>query len=181
LLDLIDRLARLARTGRQQSDVVPAQREALSYLARANRFSRTPSALAIYLGVTKGTVSQTVIALERRGYLTKTANPADARSVRLDLTGRGRDALFEVPVEPLARAMQSLPAARRTEIDSALVTLLSSMIAETGGRPFGLCKLCRHFEGDGRHPAGGPHRCRLLDEPLSIADSELICAEQQAA
>ena len=179
MLDVIDRLSRLVRAGRQQTDMVPAQREALSYLSRANRFSRTPGALAQYFGATKGTVSQTVIALERRGLVKKEVNPADARSVRIDLTEHGRELAFEAPVEPLARAMQSLSGPRRAEIDQAFSVLLSAMITENGGKTFGVCRMCRHFEQVGRHPAGGPHRCRLLDAPLSTADSELICADQR--
>ncbi len=181
MLDIIDRLSRLARSGRQRDELIPAQREALSYLARANRFSRTPGALAQYLGTTKGTVSQTLMALERRGFLAKVANPADARSVQLDLTEAGRAALLEAPVEFVARAVQSLPGSKRSEVDEAFSSLLAAMVAETGGRPFGVCKSCRYFEVDGQHPEGGPHRCRLLDLPLSATDSELICAEQQAA
>lgn len=181
MLDIIDRLSRLARSGRQRDELIPAQREALSYLARANRFSRTPGALAQYLGTTKGTASQTLIALERRGFIAKVANPADARSVQLELTEAGRTALLEVPVEPVARAMQSLSGPRRSDIDEVFTSLLAAMVAETGGRSFGVCKTCRYFEAEGQHPKGGPHRCRLLDLPLSTADADLICAEQQLA
>ena len=38
----------------------------LFYLNQANRFSNTPQALTEYLGLTKGTVSQTVLVLESR-------------------------------------------------------------------------------------------------------------------
>lgn len=63
---LIDRLDRLARNGEVSGDLNPAQWEALRFVSRANRFSRTPAALAEYLGSTRGTVSQTLIALEKR-------------------------------------------------------------------------------------------------------------------
>ncbi|CAH2394963.1 hypothetical protein [Mesorhizobium ventifaucium] len=51
---LIDRLERLARSGEQSGRLNPAQWDALRYLARANRFSRTPAALANYLASTRG-------------------------------------------------------------------------------------------------------------------------------
>ena len=41
--------------------------QALIYLSKANRYSNTPQALADYLGLTKGTVSQTLLLLDRRG------------------------------------------------------------------------------------------------------------------
>ena len=67
----LERLTRLMRAGEHEGGLNPAQWEALRYLARANRFSRTPAALADFLGTTRGTVSQTVIALERTGHLTR--------------------------------------------------------------------------------------------------------------
>ena len=45
----------------------PVHLQALIYLARANRYSNTPQALAEYLGLTKGTVSQTLLLLDRQG------------------------------------------------------------------------------------------------------------------
>jgi predicted transcriptional regulator len=60
---LIDRLERLTRAG-EGLGLNPAQWEALRFLARANRFSRSPAAVADYLASTRGTVSQTLIALE---------------------------------------------------------------------------------------------------------------------
>ncbi len=41
--ELIDRLERLVRASEQAGDLNPAQWEVLRYLARANRFSRTPA------------------------------------------------------------------------------------------------------------------------------------------
>ena len=55
---LIDRLERLTRFGEQSGDLNPAQWEALRYMGQANRFSRTPAALADYLASTRGTISR---------------------------------------------------------------------------------------------------------------------------
>ncbi|MEZ5925167.1 MAG: MarR family transcriptional regulator [Hyphomicrobiaceae bacterium] len=178
-LDRIDRLARIVRLPRHQGEMSPAQWEALSYLARANLPSRTPGALALYLGATKGTVSQTVIALERRGLIEKTENPTDRRSVRLDLTTAGRELLSEAPIEPLARALQSLTSEQRRGIEHALDLVLRVMVTEGAARPFGRCRDCRHFSDAADPGAAEPFQCRLLAIPLSQADGELICAEQQ--
>src|SRR5690606_7500665 len=58
------------------------QLEALIFFSTANRYSDTVGALTEYLGVTKGTVSQTVMALERRGLVEKVPDPNDGRIVR---------------------------------------------------------------------------------------------------
>lgn len=83
---LIDRLERLARGADTGGAVNPAQWTALRYLARANRFSRTPAALAEFMQSTRGTVSQTLIALEHKSLLTRTQNERDRRSIDLALT-----------------------------------------------------------------------------------------------
>ncbi len=84
---LIERLDRLVRSGESGHGLNPAQWEALRYLARANRFSRNPAALADYLGSTRGTVSQTLIALEQKGHVARTswALHAGTRTLRVEV------------------------------------------------------------------------------------------------
>ena len=57
---LVDRLGRMAHGMQYASGLNPAQWEALRFIARANRYSRSPGAIARYLGTTRGTVSQTL-------------------------------------------------------------------------------------------------------------------------
>ena len=67
--ELIDRLGRMTRELQYVDGLNPAQWEALRYLNRANRYSRTPGGVADFLGATKGTISQTVSALESKGLI----------------------------------------------------------------------------------------------------------------
>lgn len=178
-LDLVERLARLVGQTGHAHGMKPAQWDALRYLARANRFSRTPGALTAYLGATKGTVSQTVIALERAGLVEKSPHPGDRRSVRLELTPAGRAMLDSDRIETLRRTLTRLAPSRAEALEDGLQALLAGLVAEGGGRPFGLCRACRHFGEDARGP--GRHACRLLGENLSSAESDQICVEQEAA
>jgi DNA-binding MarR family transcriptional regulator len=84
-----------------------AQRGALAYLARANQFSRAPSNVADYLCTTRGTASQTLKALERKGFVVKVVSPADKRSIAYDITEKGQLAL-ETP-SALDAALATLP------------------------------------------------------------------------
>lgn len=86
IASLIERLVRLLRSEEFDSGLIPAQWEALRYLARCNRFSDSPAALAAYMGSTRGTVSQTVRALERKGLVEKTPRQGEGRSVTLGLS-----------------------------------------------------------------------------------------------
>src|SRR5215475_13325329 len=63
---------------------------ALRYFARANPFSRTPSAFAAFQATTRGTASQAIKALEAGGYLVRQRSKADGRSVSLRLTSKGK-------------------------------------------------------------------------------------------
>ena len=175
---LLERLARILQNETHAAGLKPTQWEALRYLARANRFSRNPSALTAYLGTTKGTVSQTLNALERKGLLVKKTDPADRRQVDIDLTEKARQLLDEDPIHALTDAMASLPAGRRDGLSKGLQTVLEEALRRRGGRPFGVCRSCRFFRVD--DSGGGHHRCGLLDVPLSDADSQLICVEQEA-
>lgn len=174
---LIERLGRLLRTGDHATGLNPVQAEALRYLARANRFSRTPAALADYLGSTRGTVSQTLLALEAKGLIERQANARDGRSILLALTKSGSRFLDSDPVRALAKTIDATGADARLADD--LEAGLRAAIAERGGRAFGACHTCRHFRRDQRTGAA-PHHCALLDEALREGDAFAICVEQSA-
>lgn len=167
---LVERLARLVRAGDFETGLNPAQWEALRYLLRANRFSRTPAALSDYLNSSRGTVSQTLIALEEKGLVEKTKSEKDARSFLLSLTKKGRDLLMGDNEGALAGDIDMTGGA--PALAAALEDALARAIRRRGGKAFGVCKTCRHFERD-----GPSRRCALLDEPLTAQDAEAICAE----
>jgi DNA-binding MarR family transcriptional regulator len=177
---LIDRLDRLVRGG-ESAELNPAQWEALRYLARANRFSRTPAALAEYFGSTRGTASQTLIALETKGFVTRTKSERDGRSLAVALTALGTRTLRKDPIDALAAQLAEAAGTGVEQLAIVLRETLRSLVVRNGHRPFGACHACRHFRAaGGDHPAM-PHRCALLDEPLSAADSAAICVEQEPA
>lgn len=175
---LIERFGRLLRAGDHATGLNPAQAEALRYLARANRFSRTPAALAEYLGSTRGTVSQTLLALEAKGMIERKANARDGRSIMLEITPSGMEFIGDDPVRMLSRTIDAGGAASRLADD--LEAGLRAFLVERGGRAFGACHTCRHFRLNQRS-GNQPHHCALLDEPLREGDKMMICLEQSDA
>jgi DNA-binding MarR family transcriptional regulator len=169
---LVERLARLSRAGGFEAGMNPAQWEALRYLSRANRFSRTPAALADYLQSSRGTVSQTLIALEEKRLVKKARARADARSVTLALTDKGRRLLRKDGERALAADIDA--GGEAAALAAALEGALTRALARRGGKPFGVCKTCRHFRRDGE-----TRRCALLEVPLDASDAEAICAEME--
>ena len=178
----LERLARLMRAGEHEEGLNPAQWEALRYLSRANRFSNSPGALTSYLGATKGTISQTLKALERKGFVSKTTREGEKRSVVLVLTPKGQDTLARDPWARLTQAAGELSDKSRRRLAKGLRALLQKELARGGHHSFGLCATCRFFRENGLDAdARGPHQCMLLDEPLSQPDSRRICVEHEPA
>ena len=81
ILLLVGRLVQkpTAMTG----ELSPAQWMALRFFARADSFSRTPSAFAEFQATTRGTASQAIKTLEAGGYLVRQRSQADGRSAIL--------------------------------------------------------------------------------------------------
>ncbi len=176
---LLERLSRVLQNEAHAGGLKPTQWEALRYLARANRFSRSPTAVTAYLGVTKGTVSQTLNALERKGLIRKAADPGDRRNLTIEVTPAGTALLARDPVEALIQSAGKLSAQQRRDLSVGLETLLKAALDRRGGRPFGPCRSCRFFQKRAR--GGAPHRCALLEVPLTGEDSARICIEQEPA
>ena len=179
IANLVERIGQLIRSNEQLGDLYPAQWAALRYLARANRFSRNPIALARYLGTTRGTTSQTLIALERKGYVTRTPSERDKRSVDLDVTAEGQDKLAEDPIAQVAEIADEVLGRAAAATRDQLARLLQRLIELNEGRMFGQCHTCRHFRRGAGNGKATPHMCGLLEVGLSEADSGLICVEQE--
>ncbi len=171
---LLERLARLAANDSWEGGLNPTQVAILSYLHRANRFSRAPSHVADYLGATRGTVSQSLKSLRDKGLVRESRSASDRRSISFDLTEAGEAIAAER--SRLDRALERMPDAERAALSAGLADLLRAMLAAGGGRPFGICRDCRHH----RHGADGRY-CALLEVPLAEEEAGLICHEQAPA
>ena len=174
---LLERIGRLLTTEAHAEGLLPVHWEALRYLQRANRFSMTAAALTTYLGLTKGTVSQTLKALETKGLVGKRVNSKDRRSNHLSLTAKGRRLLSSDPLTATIEAVEQLGNSTQRALDNGLQALLSARLAAQHRQPFGQCRNCVYFAR--RHQHGEPHYCQLLNEPLAKSDADLICFEQQ--
>ncbi len=179
LHDYLERLCNLARAQARAAvtdpGLQPVQLEALRYLARCNRYSNTPLAVAEYLGSTKGTVSQTLMVLESKGLVTKETDARDRRVIHLELTRRGLEVLAgAIPGPTLRHAAADLSGPRLESLVAGLRGLLRAIQAANGLRSFGACASCRF---NGQTPEG--YRCGLTGEALAESDLGKICREHE--
>ena len=178
----LERLSRLMRGAEFADGLNPAQWEALRFLARANRFSNSPGALTRYLGATKGTISQTVKALERKRLIEKSERPGEKRSVVLRLTQTGGAMAAKDPWSALAATLDALGGKTRRRMEKGLAEMLAQEIGRRAAPSFGSCTTCRFWRAEGRgDDTRGPHLCMLFDEPITAAETLQICIAHEPA
>ena len=176
IAELVLQLGRIASAEALAAELTPVQWAGLRYFARANRFSRTPSAFAAFHATTRGTASQTIKNLEARGYLARMRSVTDRRSVHLVLTEKARAALENDLFETLVRAVDTLPLGARVQVANALQRMLGQVALQRGIPTFGSCASCTHLEGDdcGRERQE-IYACGFSSEPLLPEELDGIC------
>ncbi len=175
IAELVERLGRIAHGLQYASGLNPAQWEALRFIARANRFSRYPGAIARYLGTTRGTVSQTLIALESKGYIARMRCAADRRAIAIELTENGRALIEEDPLFLVLRAADGLSCEAQSQLADGLEGLIRAVQDAKGIPETGPCLNCVHFRPAAAGPPEGHCHCALNDAPLSPPETHQLC------
>lgn len=180
---LLERLGALihqsVREDAARHGLLPIHVQVLGYLAQANRYSDLPIAIAEYFGITRGTVSQSLAVLERKGMLVKRPDPKHGRRIHLELTAAGRAVLEDSWAQRLDAALQAVGGEEgegERELETGLRRVLTELQRLNGQRAFGICRQCVHFQGT---PANAT--CGLTGEPLAEEQTGRLCREWQAA
>jgi len=177
LFNVIERLANLlrqeTRAAGQGLGLQPVQQEALYYLSTCNRYSDTTLAVTEYLGLTKGTVSQSLKVLENKSLIIRKKDDNDKRITHLKVTPTGSAFLAETcPPAKFSQAVIALSEKEQSEATVLLTGLLRSYQTSTERTAFGVCKNCQY-----NHSSADGIVCGLTNEALSIQDTRLICRE----
>ena len=173
----LERLARLLRQSGHAKGLNPVQWEALRYLNRCNVLSHSPGAMAKYLGSTKGTVSQTIKALEKKALLTKLVDPKDSRGVALYLTDAGKALLADDDLNVVKADIAELSDKTRRRFDRALDSLLEQARLRHGEPQFGTCLSCRYYR---EASSGLAAHCMKVNAAVTPHETTLICVEHVA-
>jgi DNA-binding MarR family transcriptional regulator len=181
--ELLLLLGRLVQADGYDGELSPAQWMALRFFARANSFSRTPSAFAEFQATTRGTASQAIKALEAGGYLVRQRSQADGRSVTLRLTDKGHEVVARDPFEVLVRAVDSLNVQEQTAMRDALHHVLTTIAASGAHQHFGVCQDCAYLGGEMYGDSTSASRsalgCLLFGVPIEPEDAGLLCVHFQ--
>lgn len=143
----------------------------LYYLMRCNGYSNTPAAITEYLGLTKGTVSQSLKKLESEGWLRKESDSRDKRVVHLVLMPKASEVMQGVMQETQPQPWDS-SAFSEEQLKTVFLEYLRTMQKNQGARLFGECRFCQfHQQQNGRL------WCGLTGEPIPTESVTLICRE----
>ena len=176
LLELVERLGNLMRSELRKAgsdeSLQPVHLQALIYLSKANRYSNTPQALADYLGLTKGTVSQTLLLLDRRGLIERFEDDIDRRVVRLRLSSAGESMLAESqPALAWQNATRNISPNRIRNATSALREALVTLQEDNEGSVFGECSSCSFCQKLSQRI----YRCGQMGDRLSGPETRKLC------
>ncbi|MEJ6395934.1 MarR family transcriptional regulator [Gymnodinialimonas sp. 2305UL16-5] len=171
IAELLVHVARAARSEDGKSELTAAQWTCLRFFARANRDTRTPSNFASFQATTRGTASQIIKSLEKRGVIVRRQSDRDKRSVCFDLTQAGRDILVKDPLSDLMRVIDDLSVEERNRFLKTLSRLASTLAEAREVPAFGTCTDCSHFS-----TTGGTGYCACLSAELATDEIDKLCA-----
>ncbi|NOR70880.1 MAG: MarR family transcriptional regulator [Methylomarinum sp.] len=174
---LIERISTLLRSEERKKysalGLQPVHGQVLDYLSNCNKHSDTPATVAEFLSLTKGTVSQSIQVLERKGYLEKQQDTEDRRSIHLKLLPSGHDLVAEFkPLDIFQKAEEQVAQQKFSSLGDALKQTLIALQQSNHSKTFGLCNTCSHFAEEDNH-----YLCHLTKEPLEYPDINKICKE----
>ena len=177
---LLERVAGLLRTEARnllsEHGLQPVQFEALNYLSNCNRYSDTLMGVTEYLGQTKGTVSQTLKVLEKKGLIKKVPDQTDKRVAHMSLTTAGRKLVKDIRSSTLIKsASEHVDTKDAALLEKSLQVLLNSMQQANDFKTFGQCATCKH----NIKQSSTETICGLTKETLSRKEVELICREHE--
>ncbi len=133
----------------------PAQWAALRYFAQANASARSVVAFARHHGTTKGTASQTIAALQKKGLLDRQPSREDRRSVTMNLTEHGRAILAHDPLNELAEAIAVLDDSQHDALADGLDHVLRTLLVRRAQRTADRTATHHDPDADGHGEEGG--------------------------
>ena len=171
IAELLVHVGRAARSEDARSELTAAQWTCLRFFARANGSTRTPSRFASFQATTRGTASQIIKSLERKGLVARTRSERDRRSVSFDLTEHGHAMLSRDPLRDLIGLIDGLASDDRERFLDTLTRLAFGLALRREVPAFGTCQDCSHFG-----KSGGSAYCACMAEELAADEMTKLCA-----
>jgi DNA-binding MarR family transcriptional regulator len=184
LMDGLDRFASAMRAEVRRSvasrGLNPAQ-DAILRLLLARPAGLRVRVLAGHLGVRQPTVTDSVIALERKGLVRRQADPADARATIVKVTPDAVARPAAAVPSLAAAALANLTEAEQASLLQTLIKLIWSLQLRQAIPPQRICVTCKYFRPNVHPEPAEPHHCAFVDAPFGNRALRLDCAEHEQA
>ncbi len=178
----LERLARAQRAHRQrvatERGLTPLQLDLVTTLADGVPPDPVVGRLAIEVGVSQPTVTDSLRTLERKGLVERRRDPADGRRASVVLTALGRALTNDLggPHDEVTAAIATLPAETQEVVLQTLLVVIARFVDHGVIDVARTCFTCENHRFDGT-----THRCALLDVDLPVADLRVNCPDHRAA
>jgi DNA-binding MarR family transcriptional regulator len=184
LLDGLDRLALVMRADIRRSAAPRglnlAQDAILRWLLARPTGVRV-SVLAAQLGVSQPSITDSVIALERKGLVLRQADPEDARAVVVKAVPNAELGPPPEPSSHTAAALADLSETEQVRLLETLIKLIRNLQLRQAIPPQRLCVTCKYFRPNVHKEPEAPHHCAFVDAPFGGRALRLDCAEHEPA
>lgn len=139
--------------------------------------------LAEAFSLKHSTVSDALAALQAKGLVVRSPDPADERATRADLTRRGRHLAQQLAgwADVLREHLASLPRESQGQLLAVLLDLIARLQQAGWIRVSHCCTTCLYFQRDAYPDPQAPHHCRLLDQPLRLVELRVDCPDHRPA
>ncbi|MGE0239005.1 MAG: MarR family winged helix-turn-helix transcriptional regulator [Parvibaculaceae bacterium] len=182
----LERLASLHRLEERQSagpqGLNPTQLAILRLLSRRAPGFRVKS-IARELGLRQPTVTDSLIALERKGFITRQSDPEDGRALLIHPTEPGRAALMAAQgqMPRMATALAALSRKEQAALLHIMIKMIRALLQDQAMPAQRMCVTCRHFRPQAAPGSTKPHYCEFVRAAFGSADLQVDCGEHDAA
>lgn len=132
LAEVISQIVRLTSGPSFAQGLNPAQWAALRYLGGSPPGLRTVAAFSRYHGTSKGTASQTIAALTRKGLLSREVDEGDRRFVRFHPTAEAEALMCHDPIGLVADAVSCLSEDEHRRLAQLMEKVMRAALARRG-------------------------------------------------
>lgn len=165
----------------QESGLTPTQIQILNLLKR--RGATGMKALAREMAIKAPTLTDSVLALERKGLVKRRPSSADRRVMLAELTDKGlarANAVSGWPA-PLLDVVSTLSPEEAGMLQRSLVKLISHL-QDTGQISVQrMCVSCKYFRPNAHKNHEKPHHCAFVDAPFGDRALRVDCDDFESA
>lgn len=138
--------------------------------------------IAAHLGVSQPTATDSINALERKGFVVKRPIAGDRRAVAVGLTDEGRALLGPAALEgATGEAVAALDGEEQERLLLTLVKLIREF-QKTDAIPVQrMCTTCKYFVPFAHRGEAQPHHCNFVDAAFGQRDIRIDCRDHQTA